>query len=531
MTGPGRGTASATGLADGAEAAKLFDDTSRTSAAFASATPTVTFDLSGVGQRATWYTITSGPAAGDPSAWRVEGSKDGGTTWRTLDTRTDQSFPWRVQTRPFRLADTGTYTSYRLVVTATKGAAAPNLSEVELLTDGSKAENTGIKVTAGPAFETSEDTAWTGTVGTFSGGVGQGQDPSATATATIAWGDGSSSDGTITAGDLGSFTVRGSHTWAEPGYYQPKVTVTTANDSGSALGGATVHTASVPSYAAGFDSVCFGNVGDSVPCDGDRAGLSREALAAAGGVPGTLLTVPGTDLRFSMPGIPVGQKDNATGAGQTLEVSLAPGATKLSLIGTATQRDQDTTATVRFTDGSTTSYPVQYGDWCGSPRFGNVVAIQMAYRLNGTSTDSCHATLFATAPLDIPSGKTVRSVTLPTQTGDPATAGRIHVFAVADNGSAMQVKPGADVSASAGAATDVALGSVGGGVPDGRYTARVQWGDGTVTEDATVSAPGADGVATISGKHTWATAGTYRVRVLVSDSRSDVLGTLTVTVR
>ena len=94
----------------------------------------------------------------------------------------------------------------------------------------------------------------------------------------------------------------------------------------------------------------------------------------------------------------------------------------------------------------------------------------------------------------------------------------------------MQVTPGADASGQAGTAADVALGTVTGGVPDGTYRARVQWGDGSVTQDATVSAPGADGVATIRGNHTWATAGTYPVRVLVSDSRSDVLGTLTVTV-
>ena len=430
----------------------------------------------------------------------------------------------------YQVALPETYASYRLVVTATAGGAAANLSELELLTDGSKAQNTGIKVSAAEPFEVAEDTAWTGAVATFSGGVGQGSDPANTATATIAWGDGTSSAGTIEAGDLGSFTIRGTHTWAKPGPYRPKVTVTTANDSGSALGGVTVHQASAPAYAAEFDSVCFGNVGDSVPCDGDRAGLSREALAAAGGVPGKLLTVPGTDLRFSMPGIPVGEKDNATGAGQTLPVTLAPGATKLSLIGTATQRNQDTTATVRFTDGSSTSYPVQYGDWCGSPQFGNVVAIEMAYRLNGTGTDSCRAKLFATAPLTVPAGKTVASVTLPTQTGDPATAGRIHVFAVADNGSALEVAAAADATAATGVDTDVTLGTASGGVPaDTGYTARVQWGDGTVTEDAAVTV-GSDGTATVKGGHTWAAAGTYTVRVLVSDSRSDVLSSLTVTV-
>ena len=530
-TGPGRGTATATGLASGADAKALFDNTSRTSAAFGSATPTVTFALAGVGQRATWYTVTSGPQAGDPSAWRLEGSRDGGASWAVLDTRTNQAFPWRVQTRPFKVAAPETYTAYRLVVTATTGAAAPNLSELELLTDGSFAQNTQVKVSAAAPFEVVEDTAWSGTVGEFSGGVGS---KPVDATATIAWGDGTTSAGTIEAGDLGSYTIRASHTWAAPGYYQPKVTVTSGSTSASALGGVTVHTAAVPSYAAGFDSVCIGHVGDVVPCDGDRAGLSREAITAAGGVPGKLVTVPGTDLRYSIPAIPAGGKDNATGAGQTLDVTLAPGATKLSLIGTATQKDQDTVGTVTFSDGTSASYPIQYGDWCGPAKFGNVVALETGYRLNGTGTDSCHAKLFATAPLTIPAGKTVTGITLPTQTGDPGTAGRIHVFAVADNGTALTVEPGADTTTTARTATTVALGAVSGGVPasgDQRYRARVQWGDGTVTEDASVSAIGSDGTATIGGSHTWAAAGTYTVRVLASDSRSDVLGTLTVTVK
>ena len=40
----------------------------------------------------------------------------------------------------------------------------------------------------------------------------------------------------------------------------------------------------------------------------------------------------------------------------------------------------------------------------------------------------------------------------------------------------------------------------------------------------------ADGTATVEGGHAWAAAGTYTVRVLVSDSRSDVLASLKVTV-
>ena len=50
-----------------------------------------------------------------------------------------------------------------------------------------------------------------------------------------------------------------------------------------------------------------------------------------------------------------------------------------------------------------------------------------------------------------------------------------------------------------------------------------------MTEDATVTTA-ADGTATVEGGHAWAAAGTYTVRVLVSDSRSDVLASLKVTV-
>lgn len=519
-TGPSLGTVTAPGASN---AAALFDNTSTTSTTFSSATPTVSYTLSGIGQRATFYTLTNGAAAGEPTAWRVEGQRNG--TWETIDTRTGQAFTWRTQTRPFKIATPGTYTAYRLVVTASTGT--PTLSEVEFLTDGSHAENTGVKVSPTTGLEAVEGQPVSGTVATFSGGKGT---TASAFTATIAWGDGTTSSGTITAGELGAYTVRGAHTYDAPGYYQTVVTVKEAKGEASGVGGVTIHQAVVPSYASGFDLVCIGNPGEVVPCDGDQAGVSRPALAAAGASPGKLLTVPGTDLRFSMPAIPAGQNDNATGAGQTLPVTLAPGATKLSLIGTATQKDQDTTGTVTFTDGTSTAYKIQYGDWCGSAKFGNTIAVEMTSRLNGTSTDGCHLKLFATAPLTIPAGKTVKSVTLPMQTGDPHANGRIHVFSVADNGTPLTMTPASGATAKAGTTSTVTLGTASGGVPaEGGYTARVSWGDGSATTDGVVTVA-ADGTATLSGSHTWASPGTYSVRVLVGDSRNDTLATVEVTV-
>ncbi|WP_353951051.1 GH92 family glycosyl hydrolase [Knoellia sp. S7-12] len=520
-TGPNAGTVTApAATTPGA----LFDNSSTTATTFNTATPTVAYTLSGIGQRATFYSLTNGAAAGEPSTWRVEGSKNG-RTWETIDSRTGQAFAWRTQTRPFKIAEPGTYTSYRLVVTASTGT--PTLSEIEFLTDGSKAENAGVKVSASTSLEGIEGQKIGGTVATFSGGKGTS---AADYSATISWGDGSTSAGTITAGDLGSYSVKGEHTYDEPGYYETVVTVKDSKGTVTGIGGVTVHQAVVPSYASGFNLVCIGEPGEESTCDGGQAGISRPALVEAGASPGKLLTVPGTDLRFSMPAIPAGENDNATGAGQTLPVTLAPGATRLSLIGTATQRNQDTVGTVTFTDGTTTAYPIQFGDWCGSAQFGNVIAVEMTSRLNGTSTDGCHLKLFATAPLTIPAGKTVASVTLPTQAGDPRSAGRIHVFSVADNGTPLTVTPASGATAKAGVASTVTLGTASGGVPaESGYSARVAWGDGSPTTDATVTVA-ANGTATLSGSHTWATPGSYTVRVLVGDSRNDTVAAVTVNV-
>ncbi|MDY7087960.1 MAG: glycoside hydrolase family 92 protein, partial [Actinomycetota bacterium] len=61
----------------------------------------------------------------DPSSWTVRGSYDG-TTWTTIDARSDEKFAWRRQTRPFKIALPGRYKHYSIVAEGT-------LAEVELL--------------------------------------------------------------------------------------------------------------------------------------------------------------------------------------------------------------------------------------------------------------------------------------------------------------------------------------------------------------------------------------------------------------
>ncbi|MGW1032954.1 GH92 family glycosyl hydrolase [Streptomyces antibioticus] len=101
----------------------LFDDTSASSATV------TTVDLPVTGTtKAVQYTLTS---AADrtkaPAGWTLQGSADG-TTWKTLDTRSGQSFAWDRQTRAFTVGKPGAYAKYRLVL-----SGESVLAEVELL--------------------------------------------------------------------------------------------------------------------------------------------------------------------------------------------------------------------------------------------------------------------------------------------------------------------------------------------------------------------------------------------------------------
>ncbi|MBT2414260.1 GH92 family glycosyl hydrolase [Streptomyces sp. ISL-12] len=102
----------------------LFDDTSATEAAVTSAVDLPVAE----GTKAVQYTLTSPKdRTSAPTGWKLEGSADG-TTWKTLDERSGESFAWDRQTRVFSVKSPGTYAKYRLVPTG-----GSTLAEVELL--------------------------------------------------------------------------------------------------------------------------------------------------------------------------------------------------------------------------------------------------------------------------------------------------------------------------------------------------------------------------------------------------------------
>lgn len=87
----------------------------------------------------TGYTISSANDAPerDPLSWTLQGSNNG-SSWTTMDTRTNQDFPNRYQTRTFSFTNTTAYTHYRLNLTNNSGTIL-QVGEIELFGTGAGA--------------------------------------------------------------------------------------------------------------------------------------------------------------------------------------------------------------------------------------------------------------------------------------------------------------------------------------------------------------------------------------------------------
>ncbi|SHG03398.1 GH92 family glycosyl hydrolase [Streptoalloteichus hindustanus] len=165
--------------------------------------------------------------------------------------------------------------------------------------------------------------------------------------------------------------------------------------------------------------------------DGFGYSYSRNALSAAGVRPNETVTVDGVTHRW--PSSAVGEPDNVAANGETVQIQSAPGASKLSLLGSATDGKASGTATVTYTDGTTQNVDIGFSDWAlggkGDPvEFDNRVVAKMPYRnTTGGASQKLDVHLFATAPIPLRQGKQVRSVTLPKS----VRGGSLHVFSVA----------------------------------------------------------------------------------------------------
>ncbi len=512
-TKPGRGVLTA---ADGTPVGSLVDDNMNSKVTFGGKTAELTWTSQSGPVSIGQYTLTSGTKANAPSSWTLEGSLDG-TTWTEIDARKGQSFQWDTQTRPFTAANPAGFTSVRLTMTTDADALA--LSEVELFASAAAAD--GLSISAGAPQRVAVDTEFTGSIATIVGTETEasGYD------VTVDYGDGTTVDDvTLTRDELGGWKVSAPHTFTAPGTYSAAITV---RDSTGAVAQATatVEVFRDESLTGAFNNVCIGDLGvTAANCDSQGHGYFRDKLAADGFVQGQTLTVPNTTLTYDLPAIPAGQPDNITGEGQTVKVSLGDGATQLAFIGTATESNRDSQATLNFTDGTTQTVTISLGDWVGAsgnPYKGNTVLTISEGRLSGTGAESGGAkntAIYATAPIALAvdgngAPKVVESLTMPDEPGE-LNDGRVHIFAIASDGdraaaAPLQVTAGSVDGQVTGGEFDAALATIAGG--QGETTANVNWGDGTPVSAATI----VDG--TVTGTHTYAAAGTYTVTVTADD--------------
>ncbi|MFJ5838335.1 GH92 family glycosyl hydrolase [Streptomyces shenzhenensis] len=232
-------------------------------------------------------------------------------------------------------------------------------------------------------------------------------------------------EGTVTDGSQEITLATGQDT--PQGFATVKVTVTAGDTSYAQPVSLTV--AAPGTLLAAYDNTGVSeDEGDHDEADYDGGGwsYSRQALAAAGLAPGGHGTVDGLD--FVWPDSPSGRPDNASAAGQTIE--LASPAARLSFVGSAVNGNQRTTATVGYDDGTTGTVDLSFTDWTvggggGTVQYGNEVVARTAYRnVAGADRDPVATYVFATRPYPAPEGRRIVRVTLP----DNAD---LHVFTLA----------------------------------------------------------------------------------------------------
>ncbi|MGW5473878.1 GH92 family glycosyl hydrolase [Streptomyces chartreusis] len=235
----------------------------------------------------------------------------------------------------------------------------------------------------------------------------------------------SPAEGTVTDGSQKITLTSAEGT--KQGFYSVEVTVTSGDSS-------YVQPVSLTVAAPGTLLAAYNNTGvsddagdhDEADFDGGGWSYSRQALAEAGLTPGGQGTVGG--LAFTWPDSPSGRPDNVAAAGQTIE--LASPASRLSFLGSGVNGNQQSKATVTYTDGGTDTIDLAFTDWtvgggAGTVQYGNEVVARAAYRnVAGADRDPVDTYVFATKPFTAPEGRTVARVKLPDDTD-------LHVFTMA----------------------------------------------------------------------------------------------------
>lgn len=132
-----------------------------------------------------------------------------------------------------------------------------------------------------------------------------------------------------------------------------------------------------------------------------------------------------------MPHVAAGWPHNVKASSQTILAPDLPGATLLGFLGAGSAGDASGTVTITYTDGTTQAETVTFSDWTlggGGGQFqpGNVTVAASAYRNGNNSQDQTTTYVFASWPIQLQAGRTIKSVRLPAN----VSGGTMHVFAI-----------------------------------------------------------------------------------------------------
>jgi predicted alpha-1,2-mannosidase len=207
--------------------------------------------------------------------------------------------------------------------------------------------------------------------------------------------------------------------------------VTVVDDAGDVSNTAPLEIAASANLADYYDNTGISDDGDATcmaDYDGDGYSYSAQALSAVGADPGGTVAVDGID--YTWPGAASCTPDNILAAGQKILVNGTAGATTLGFLGSSGNGSAGGPVTVTYTDGTSQTSQLYFGDWAQAASNGNITALTMPYRNSqGGSTQQITMFVFADE-ITLDSSKTVASVTLPMIADHVSSDTSTHVFAI-----------------------------------------------------------------------------------------------------
>jgi hypothetical protein len=347
--------------------------------------------------------------------------------------------------------------------------------------------------------------------------------------ATIAWGDNTTSAGTV-SGSNGSFTVSGAHTYTEDGAFTAQVTVSGPGGSSPASGNSTITVTEVavaPARVATFstfDNVSFTAavatftdgggpeaVGDyAATIDwGDNSGTSAATISQSG----SIYTVSGSHAYSSAGTFTVSVTINheGTSSSTTSIIVVSPdvlritGTTNLSAPEGGSGNTTISGTLAAFSDGDAATpagaftATIAWGDSTTSP--GVVSGSNGKFTVGGGHTYAEEGVFTAQVIVDGPAGSS------PVSANSTITVREV----------AVAPAPVATISTAGNVSFTAALATftdAGGPEAVGDYAATIHWGDQSAASPGTISLTGS--TYTVIGTHSYSRGGTFTVGITIT---------------